>query len=484
MAPPNTQDKVGVLPRSVLSGLSAFNQRAGRTDQEIVLRLEQVTGTKGIPGLSLAAGLGPRAKIDPIQLEAKFIENGTVQAVHTGLDALQAKLTARDPVAEQTAAVIAKRIDYRPHVGPGGSFTYSYNAPELSKIGEALGLTAQEQTKLADIVRVIFPKDRPVTMDDSGRLGSAQELASQEAHEKLAIVLNPGSSIGGILAGFVGVAGGSAKDMRAAAQVGTMFEAAGMFANKPLTDATEAVTRTKRAPNEKIPDKVPQTFGPPPPANTNQVLQRPQRISGETLGQILKSAPRQGWGKDAGEGVVLNDKRPGSGLKADETHKMASYLSEEQLNSAAEFNIIGGDKKLRTLVQVPDIYFKGKNDTEWRKGVVEYVVDNGVVTHQRFVEGGVVTGSPNQKVSTKEVAKPSESAKGSAQSDSRAAAATPDTKSLKQQGDSRATAGQRGSGPPPTPPPKHNESRSATAAKSDTKSTVRQSDSKTTKSTP
>jgi filamentous hemagglutinin len=52
--------------------------------------------------------------------------------------------------------------------------------------------------------------------------------------------------------------------------------------------------------------------------------------------------------------------------------------------------IKGRDGVPRTLVQVPDQEFNG------RRGIVEYVIDaEGAVTHQRFVEGGVIGAGPN-----------------------------------------------------------------------------------------
>ncbi|UDH01620.1 hypothetical protein [Rhodococcus opacus] len=264
VAEPKTSGK---KPQSVRSGLSAAEQRAGRTDAEIIKRLEQATGKQGLAALKLEAGLGPQDTkigpprldqtspgiVDAITLEAPFIERGILPPLHVGtaagkrkLDALEAGLAEHNPLAENTARSIARRIDLRQDkVGPGGSFEYNYNEGELAKIGDALDLTPRERQRLADIVRQLYPKDRPTTMDDSGRLGSAQQLAAQESRDKLEVVLNSGSSIGSIVAGFVGMAGGSAKDMAAAAQMVHLLEA-GAAQTGSASDAAKAGVQPSR----------------------------------------------------------------------------------------------------------------------------------------------------------------------------------------------------------------------------------------------
>lgn len=115
---------------------------------------------------------------------------------------------------------------------------------------------------------------------------------------------------------------------------------------------------------------------------------RPEWYRADVAARHLQTAERRGVGKD----VIRNPMVPGSGLKADPEHRMASFLTEKDLASAVVTPIKGGDGVLRTLVQVPSYPFEGKI------GIVEYIIDtDGVVTHQRFIEGGVVGAGPNKK---------------------------------------------------------------------------------------
>ncbi|HFB7384952.1 TPA: MafB family polymorphic toxin, partial [Neisseria gonorrhoeae] len=94
------------------------------------------------------------------------------------------------------------------------------------------------------------------------------------------------------------------------------------------------------------------------------------------------------------ENIIAAD-RIGSGLKADTSHRTASFLSQEQLGAGRTFSITGGDGIQRTLLQT-------KGSLNGQSGIYEYILDsNNKVTHQRFIKGGEITGQPNQRVKTK-----------------------------------------------------------------------------------
>lgn len=89
----------------------------------------------------------------------------------------------------------------------------------------------------------------------------------------------------------------------------------------------------------------------------------------------------------------MNAERTGTALiKSDPTHRAASYLTEKQLAAGKTFPLQGGDGVQRTLLQTPG-GFNGKS------GIYEYIFEpNGMVSHQRFIGKGIITGTPNQVV--------------------------------------------------------------------------------------
>ncbi|EOI06924.1 hypothetical protein UAY_00266 [Enterococcus moraviensis ATCC BAA-383] len=89
---------------------------------------------------------------------------------------------------------------------------------------------------------------------------------------------------------------------------------------------------------------------------------------------------------------IPNADRVGSGLKEDPGHRAASFITEEQLANGRVTSFTGGDGKSYSVLQTQG-NFNGLD------GIYEYVLDTtGKITHQRFIEGGKITGFPNQKV--------------------------------------------------------------------------------------
>ncbi len=89
---------------------------------------------------------------------------------------------------------------------------------------------------------------------------------------------------------------------------------------------------------------------------------------------------------------ILRAERSGSGLKEDAGHRAASFLSKDQLSSGQTFPLRGADGVQRTLLQT-------RGEMNGKPGVYEYILDPSKgVTHQRFIEGGNITGLPNQRV--------------------------------------------------------------------------------------
>jgi hypothetical protein len=122
--------------------------------------------------------------------------------------------------------------------------------------------------------------------------------------------------------------------------------------------------------------------GPGPSHNAAEAA----RHKAELASQHIEGADRVGKGS-------LNDPNAGSGLKDDPTHRVATFLSPEIAQNGKVSPIVGNDGVRRTLVQVPDQVVNGQT------GIVEYVIDaDGSITHQRFIEGGVIGTGPNQRL--------------------------------------------------------------------------------------
>ena len=86
---------------------------------------------------------------------------------------------------------------------------------------------------------------------------------------------------------------------------------------------------------------------------------------------------------------ILNANRIGTALSDDPAHRAASFLSREQLEAGQVFTFRGGDGVQRTLLQTQG----GFNS---QTGIYEYIIEGSDITHQRFIDGGRITGFPNQ----------------------------------------------------------------------------------------
>ncbi|WP_346534347.1 hypothetical protein [Micromonospora sp. DPT] len=165
------------------------------------------------------------------------------------LDALRREMEAFDPVASETAALIARFLWGAR--GEHGSVVYDLIPSRERALQGMLGLTDAEARELSDLVRKTLPKDAPLEMDYAGRAGTRANLASREMAEKLDIIRNPGSTFGGIAAGVIGVLGGTASDMRAAAQAGSLLEVGG------------GVISARGAANPQVTPRAGAAYGPP-----------------------------------------------------------------------------------------------------------------------------------------------------------------------------------------------------------------------------
>lgn len=89
---------------------------------------------------------------------------------------------------------------------------------------------------------------------------------------------------------------------------------------------------------------------------------------------------------------ISNLSATGSALKADPLHMASSFVVDDIAAKGRFFTIKGGDGVSRNLTQMEGI-INGK------KGVHEWIInENNQLSHQRFINGGKITGYPNQVV--------------------------------------------------------------------------------------
>jgi hypothetical protein len=109
----------------------------------------------------------------------------------------------------------------------------------------------------------------------------------------------------------------------------------------------------------------------------------------EFTGEILSAGVDE---KTDNEIAFSQMTRVGSALKTDVGHSSASWVVDDP--AAQKFMITGGDGQVRELYQIP-------SNLNEKPGIFEWIVDRSgdepVITHRRFITGGTITGSPNQR---------------------------------------------------------------------------------------
>ena len=140
------------------------------------------------------------------------------------LDTLEKGLKSGDLNSQKAAAAIGSYIFDQRH---GRNDTYNvYGKPkELNDVAKHLGLNDSEKNRLSDIVRTMYPKDRPLTASGEARqYGSERfikaDVQERERLDKLNAVTKAGTTFGSLLAAYVQASGGSAAQVKGAAKLG------------------------------------------------------------------------------------------------------------------------------------------------------------------------------------------------------------------------------------------------------------------------
>gem|GEM_PF-6939349 len=119
-----------------------------------------------------------------------------------------------------------------------------------------------------------------------------------------------------------------------------------------------------------------------------KVVAKRKLKSGDKVAPRVTEAELQ-RASDAADDVIAAARR-GSGEKSDPLHRVASFVNREQLAAGRAFTLRGGDGVSRTLLQA-------SGEVDGTPGIFEFIVEEGVVVHQRFIRGGKITGVPNQR---------------------------------------------------------------------------------------
>ncbi|WP_413623811.1 hemagglutinin repeat-containing protein [Luteibacter sp. Lutesp34] len=108
--------------------------------------------------------------------------------------------------------------------------------------------------------------------------------------------------------------------------------------------------------------------------------------SGYPSSLLLFERQKAGYAADE----IKNADPVGSALKDDPLHRAPSFVVDEIPDKGRVFTIQGGDKQMYNLTQMEGV-------VNGQPGIFEWIVNaNGELTHQRFIPGGQITGTPNQ----------------------------------------------------------------------------------------
>lgn len=175
----------------------------------------------------------------------------------------------RDAVA---AAEALAQFLFKKSVGPSGEVNVSVARSDETRLCAGLGITAASLTRIEGLVRTYGPKAHRLYMDYAGRQGTAQNLAEREQTAKLDVVLNPGSTLGGLLATVSSMRGGTAEGMRHWADLGSSIEgvAGGLTVGKSVQHTKGPAVAGGVAKRPTRPDPAPPT-GPAPKTSSNFV---------------------------------------------------------------------------------------------------------------------------------------------------------------------------------------------------------------------
>ena len=158
--------------------------------------------------------------------------------------------------------------------------------------------------------------------------------------------------------------------------------------NRPHVETVDVfpeahVPQVETFPAGKGPQVTAETFPAPDPSAHGPTVLVMEKKSGDNEQQIHTQKML--------EQKLAKAERIGSAQKEDSLHRSATFGTQGS-TTIHEFKFVGGDNKNYTLYQREATM----NNVP---GVFEYLQnESGQITHQRFIENGKVTGTPNQKV--------------------------------------------------------------------------------------